>query len=120
MIIDLADAEIISGDDVILRITLLNEETGEAYPIEDIQALQEIKYVIATNAFPPVTEVLKTNASTDEIYIDSEGRINIRIVGADTADISGIYRHELQVIDEIGTKTTVFRSCDFPIVEDSI
>lgn len=120
MIIDLEDAEIISGDDVILRITLLDNETGEVYPIEDIQALQEIKYVIATNAFPPSIEVLKTSASTEEIYIDTEGRINIRIVADDTADISGIYRHELQVIDEIGTKTTVFSSCNFPIIEDLV
>lgn len=108
--------ELYSGDNVYLEVSLTDSD-GNEYPEEDINSITLATYVLSENSFYP--EIITTKTIGNGIWI-LNGKIYVRIDGSDTESTSGIYRHELQIIDSEGTKTTVFKDCNVSIIEDII
>lgn len=108
--------ELYSGDDLFIEVSLVDSD-GNEYPEEDINSIVSAIYVLSENSFYP--EIVATKTIGSGIWV-LNGKIYIKIDSSDTEYLSGIYRHELQVVDSEGTKTTVFKNCDISIVEDII
>lgn len=106
-----------SGDALALQITVRDGDTPGS-PVLDLTPFTEITWALARKqGGDPIFTKTLTGGPTQIDPVDlANGRIDVLIGNADTADLSGEYYHELQL--EPGPNTPMFGA--FTIQKDSI
>lgn len=96
------DVELVSGDDKDLTVTVTDNNDAAV----DLSGVN-VTYRLATVA--GVTVFTKYNDSTVGIEITDavNGILVVHISSSDTASLSGIYRHEIEITDVLGNKGTI-------------
>lgn len=93
--------EMVSGDGVVIEITILDQTTGDPVNLAGCTA----SFVVARENSKRLL-VTKTTSAGVTFPDPVNGRIDVELLSADTAARSGVYEYELQVVDPAGNRST--------------
>ena len=107
------NAELVSGDDTLLLVSL-TDRTGAPWPVADLAGV-DWQMARSVRATPDVVKTLATGIQLGPATIPSAGapltlaahQIAVALVPADTATREGRYYHEMQITDAAGAVRTV-------------
>ena len=106
--------EMVSGDAVVIEITVLDETTGAAVNLAGCTATFALARANSRRIL-----VTKSASSGVSIADAANGRIDVSIDAADTATKAGNYSYELQITDSAGNRSTPLYGT-LTIVQDMI
>lgn len=93
--------EMVSGDAVVLEITILDATTGTAVNLAGCTAIfKAAQYWSKTAVF--------TKSTADDVSVvdATNGRIDVSFEAEDTEALEGEYAYELQITDSAGNRST--------------
>ena len=94
-----------SGDSVSIAVTVTDSVTGAAVNLTGAA----MSWALATA--PGATPLLTKTSGAGEITVSgaSNNVATVALAPADTAELTGVYHHELQIVDGGGNKYTVYQ-----------
>jgi hypothetical protein len=93
--------EMVSGDAVVLEITVLDQTTQEAVNLAGCTAT----FVMA---YPWTGTVVVTKTTSDGVTVTdaTAGRVDVELIGSDTDLLEGDLKYELQITDSANNRST--------------
>ncbi len=96
-----------SGDDHTLNATIRDALEADDGVVVDLSGLMAAEWVLSKRK-NTVEIINKTLGSGITVVDAANGRLDVTLVPADTADLSGKYYHECEIKDVSGKTKTVF------------
>lgn len=93
--------EMVSGDAVVLEITILDETTDTAVNLAGCTGNFAIGRVNSRRIL-----VSKSSSSGITFPDPTNGRVDVELDATDTEDLEGVYDYELQITDSAGNRST--------------
>lgn len=98
------DQEIYSGNDIIWECSFLDELTE--LPM-DISGAQKLTYALSKTAKSGAALITKEIGNGVVIVNPANGQAQITLDAADTEPLSGLYYHEIRLVNALGKKLTL-------------
>mgnify|MGYP001351291781 CR=1 FL=1 len=93
--------EVVSGDAVVLEITILDQTTGDPVNLAGCTAIFK-----AAQYWSKAAVFTKSTADDVSMVDPINGRIDVSLEAADTDALEGEYAYELQITDSAGNRST--------------
>jgi hypothetical protein len=93
--------EIVSGDDMVIEVTVTDRNTGAGVDLTGASA----RFAIAMRGSLK-TVCTKATGSGINVTDPEDGILEVELVAADTESLAGTYDYELQVVDASGNRST--------------